>query len=93
MNKAELVKAIQKESAYEVSQSMVEDFVTTFMNVVKNTVCDGDSVQLIGFGTFTSQQRQERNGINPNTKAAILIPAKKMPKFKPSETFTKMLND
>jgi DNA-binding protein HU-beta len=37
---------------------------------------------LVGFGTFQVRQREERKGVNPQTKEALTIPAKKVPKFK-----------
>lgn len=42
----------------------------------------GDKVSLVGFGTFSVSERAERTGINPSTKQAITIPAKKVAKFK-----------
>ncbi len=42
----------------------------------------GDKVALVGFGTFSVSERAARTGINPSTKAAITIPAKKVAKFK-----------
>ena len=41
-----------------------------------------DKVALIGFGTFSTSERPERQGINPATKGTITIPAKKVVKFK-----------
>ena len=46
----------------------------------------GDKVQLSGFGTFESKQREARVGRNPRTKEAIEIPATRVPSFKPSQT-------
>ena len=42
----------------------------------------GDKVSLVGFGTFETRKRAERNGINPQTKKAIKIPATNAPVFK-----------
>ena len=52
------------------------------MSSVTNALKGGDKVSLVGFGTFAVSERAERTGINPSTKQAITIPAKKVAKFK-----------
>ena len=52
------------------------------MTAVSGALKQGDKVALVGFGTFSVAERGERTGINPSTKAAITIPAKKVAKFK-----------
>ena len=49
---------------------------------IKAALVAGDKVQLVGFGTFSVNERPARQGINPATKAKINIPAKKVAKFK-----------
>jgi DNA-binding protein HU-beta len=56
--------------------------VDSFESVVTKALKDGDKVALIGFGTFSVAERSERNGINPLTKQAIKIAARKEAKFK-----------
>ena len=50
-----------------------------------NALCQGDKVQLSGFGTFEVKAREARIGRNPHTKEAIEIPATKVPGFKASK--------
>ena len=52
------------------------------MASLKDALAKGDKVQLIGFGTFSVNERPAREGINPSTKAKIKIAAKKVAKFK-----------
>lgn len=80
MNKAELISAIAAESGLNKTDSKkaLEAFVASVTNALKS----GDKVSLVGFGTFSISERAERAGINPSTKAAIVIPAKKVAKFK-----------
>lgn len=87
MNKVELAKAMVEESQYNVSAAVAEDMINCFMNVIKTEVGNGNPVQLIGFGTFTTSQRAERNGKNPQTGEAMTIPACTVPKFKPGQAF------
>lgn len=80
MNKAELISAIAAESGLNKADSKkaLEAFVASVTKALKS----GDKVSLIGFGTFAVSERAERTGINPSTKVAITIPAKKVVKFK-----------
>jgi DNA-binding protein HU-beta len=80
MNKAELISAIAAESG--LSKVDAKKAVDSFESVVTKALKDGDKVALIGFGTFSVVERSERNGINPLTKQAIKIAARKEAKFK-----------
>jgi DNA-binding protein HU-beta len=52
-----------------------------FVDVVTEALKKGEEVQFTGFGKFYVQKRQARQGINPQTKQQITIPASKVPKF------------
>jgi len=70
-------------------------------NLALNAVIDGitlalekgDKVSLVGFGTFKVNKRNARTGVNPQTKACMQIPARKVPVFKSSRMFMKAVND
>ena len=53
-----------------------------FISTVSNELAKGEKIALIGFGTFSINEKGERTGINPATKQQITIPAKKVVKFK-----------
>lgn len=55
--------------------------VGAFMEVVKESLQDGQDVQFTGFGKFYVQARESRQGINPQTKERIQIAASKVPRF------------
>jgi DNA-binding protein HU-beta len=55
--------------------------VDAFVDVVTESLKKGEEVQFTGFGKFYVQNRDARQGINPQTKAKIKIPATKVPKF------------
>jgi len=57
--------------------------VEAFMDVVKESLAAGEDIQFTGFGKFYVQDRQAREGINPQTKKKIKIAATKVPKFSP----------
>lgn len=90
MNKAELIDAIaadcdlSKAAAQRALESLIE-------NVIK-TVGNGDSVQLVGFGTFLSGNRAERTGRNPRTGEDITIAAARTVRFSPGKAFKDAVN-
>ena len=80
MNKTELVKKIAEKA--EISQAQAKSVLEATLESVKEALQDGDSVQLIGFGTFSVSERAARTGKNPRTGEKIQIAAKKIAKFK-----------
>lgn len=81
MNKTELVKAIAEAAGINQAQAKAALEATTA--AIEGALVKGDTVQLIGFGTFAVKNVPAREGINPATKAKIQIPAKNVVKFKP----------
>lgn len=80
MNKTELIAAIAQEA--ELSKKDAEKALNAFTATVTKALKKGDAVQLVGFGSFEVKKRAARTGHNPQTKAVIKIPAKKLPVFK-----------
>lgn len=80
MNKAELVAKVSDKTEY--SQKVCDEIVKAVIETVSESLADGDSVALIGFGTFSVSERAAREGKNPATGEKIKIPATKVPKFK-----------
>lgn len=80
MNKAELIAAVAAKA--EVSKAEAQKILDAAMDVTAETLKNGESVQLIGFATLSVVEKAARKGINPATKQAIEIPAKKAVKFK-----------
>lgn len=83
MNKSELVSAIAEETG--ISKKDTEATLNGFMNVVSNVLAKKEKIQLVGFGTFETRQRAAREGVNPQTKQKIKIPASTVPAFKPGK--------
>lgn len=90
MNRTELIDAMAKDTGLTKKDctAALQSFID---NVIKD-VKKGNSVQLIGFGTFASSKRAARKGRNPLTGEEIKIAASKMPKFKAGKAFKDALN-
>ena len=80
MTKAELVTSIAEKTGLTKKDS--EKALAAFVDTVTETLAKGDSIQLVGFGTFEVRERAAREGINPRTKEKIEIAATKDPAFK-----------
>ena len=79
MNKAELIEAVAK--AADISKAAAGKALDAVINATVKAVAKGDSVSLIGFGSFKPSKRAARTGKNPKTGAAIKIAATTVPKF------------
>jgi DNA-binding protein HU-beta len=79
MNKTDLIQEIADKTGG--SKSEAQKFFDAFTNVVESELKKGNQVQITGFGKFYVQRRDARQGINPQTKQRINIPASKVPKF------------
>ena len=90
MNKAELIDGIAQESGLSKADAKraLDAFVSTTTNVLKS----GGKLSLVGFGSFSTSQRPERKGRNPQTGAEITIAAKKVATFKAGSDLTNSLN-
>ena len=80
MNKTELTAKIAEKAG--LSKVDAKKALDATLAAITEAVKKGDKVALIGFGTFAVTKRDARTGINPRTKKAIKIPAKKVVKFK-----------
>ncbi|HZY66295.1 MAG: HU family DNA-binding protein [Actinomycetota bacterium] len=79
VNKTDLIERIASKA--DSSKSDAQKFFQAFEDTVKSALKDGEEVQITGFGKFYVQQRDAREGINPQTKQKMTIPASKVPKF------------
>ena len=79
MNKTELVNAI---AAAGLTKADSKKALDATLAAISNALKAGDKVALLGFGTFSLNERPARTGINPANKQKIEIPAKKVIKFK-----------
>jgi DNA-binding protein HU-beta len=89
MTKAELVTEIAKTTGIDKADALA--VVEKFMEVVKDSLANGDSVYLRGFGTFALKKRAEKPGRNISKNTTVIIPAHNIPSFKPADSFKEML--
>lgn len=80
MNKSELIEKIAATAGLTKSDS--KKALEATIEAIKSALIEGDKVALVGFGTFSVNERPAREGINPATKEKIQIAAKKVAKFK-----------
>ena len=85
MNKSELVDAIA--AGAEISKAAAARALDTAVETITKAVAAGDSVTLVGFGTFKASARAAREGKNPKTGEKIKIAATTVPKFSAGATF------
>lgn len=79
MNKTDLIDAIA--SAANLTKKDAKAALEATLSAITSSLKAGDSVQLIGFGTFKVSERKARTGRNPQTGAEIQIAASKVPAF------------
>ena len=80
MNKTDLTNAIAEKAG--LTKVDAKKALDATIEAITGALKGGDKVALIGFGTFSVAKREARQGVNPQTGAAIKIAAKKQAKFK-----------
>ena len=87
MNKAELVNVMAEKAG--LTKVDAKKALDAFLNAAAGAIRKGDRISLVGFGTFSTTKRPARKGRNPQTGKEIMIPAKKVVKFKASADLVK----
>ena len=90
MNKTELIDQIAAASGLSKSDS--KKALDATVGAIKDALVKGEKIALVGFGTFSVNERPAREGINPATKQKIKIATKKVAKFKAGAELTGSLN-
>ena len=84
MNKTELIAAVAESAG--LTKKDTERVINAAIDAITASLIKGEKVQISGFGTFETKNREARVGRNPHTKQAIEIPATKVPSFKASKS-------
>ena len=90
MNKGELIDAVA--SSADLSKTDAASAVDAVFGSITNTLKNGDSVTVVGFGTFTVKHRNAREGRNPRTNEPLHIPAHNVPGFKAGKALKDAVN-
>jgi len=85
MTKADIVSEVSKGTGIE--KVTVQKAVEAFMESVKGSLAKNQNVYLRGFGSFIIKERAEKTARNISKNTTIIIPAHKIPAFKPAKTF------
>ena len=90
MNKTELIERIA--ASANLSKADAKKALDATTEAIKDALVAGDKVQLVGFGTFSTNERPAHEGMNPATKQKIQIPTKKVAKFKAGAELSDAVN-
>jgi DNA-binding protein HU-beta len=90
MNKGDFVNAVS--DAAELSKADGARAVDAMIEVIKTALKNGDTITLVGFGTFSVRKRAARQGRNPQTGETIKIKASQNPAFKAGKALKDAVN-
>ena len=93
MNRTELIDAIAKKMDNSVTKKDLEATLKSFVEVVTEELAKKEKIQLVGFGTFETSVRPEREGRNPRTGETMKIAESVVPKFKPGKALKDDVNN
>jgi DNA-binding protein HU-beta len=91
VTKSEFVDRVASKSG--LSKRDAASAVDAFLDSVEETLVQGDSVTFTGFGKFSPQQRNARQGVNPRTGERVMIAAAIVPKFSPGSSLKAALKN
>jgi integration host factor subunit beta len=91
MTKADLIEEVAR--VVEVTRKDSEVIVDAIFESVVRSLRNGDKIEIRGFGSFRTRQRQPRIGRNPKTGARVDVPSKRIPYFKPSKELKDLVNE
>ena len=90
MNKTELIEKIAAGAG--LNKADAKKALDATVDAIKAALVAGDKIQLIGFGTFSVNERPGREGVNPRTGEKVAIAAKKVAKFKAGTELAEAVN-
>ncbi len=84
MTKSELIDSLARKQPH-LPYKDVELAVRTILEIMSNTLSDGERIEIRGFGSFSLHFRSPRMGRNPKTGDSVSLPGKYVPHFKPGK--------
>jgi integration host factor subunit beta len=91
MTKAELIEEVSR--VVEMTRKDSEVIVEAIFDSIVRSLRSGDKIEIRGFGSFRTRQRQPRVGRNPKTGTRVEVPSKRIPYFKPSKELKDLVNN
>jgi integration host factor subunit alpha len=92
MTKADIVEYVYTKVG-GISKKESAELVDSLIELMKNTLSSGENIKITGFGNFVVKHKNQRKGINPRTKDPIILPQRKVLKFKSSQILRDELNE
>ena len=93
MNRTGLIDAMAKKMGDSATKKEAEAALKAFVDVVTEELAKKEKIQLVGFGTFETSVRPEREGRNPRTGETMKIAESVVPKFKPGKALKDAVNN
>src|ERR1700710_1797356 len=90
MTKADLIDEVSRLA--ELTRKDSEVIVEAIFDSIVRSLRTGDKIEIRGFGSFRTRQRQPRVGRNPKTGTRVEVPSKRIPYFKPSKELKDLVN-
>ncbi len=90
MTKADIVEKIYEKVGFSKKESA--ELVESFFDILKSTLEQGDKIKIAGFGNFVVKEKADRRGRKPQTGEEIVITARKVLTFKPSQVLKASIN-
>jgi integration host factor subunit beta len=90
VTKADLIEEVIRVT--ELSRKDAETVVETVFESIIDALQKNDKIEIRGFGSFRTHERRGRTGRNPKTGAKVEVPAKRIPRFKPSKELRDFIN-
>lgn len=91
MTKSDMVEKIYEKIGFSKKESA--ELVEMVFDIIKSTLESGEKIKIAGFGNFVVKEKADRRGRNPQTGEEIVISARKILTFKPSQVLKASLND
>ena len=91
MTKADLIEEVSR--VVEMTRKDSEVIVEAIFDSIVRALRGGDKIEIRGFGSFRTRERQARIGRNPKTGERVDVPAKRIPYFKPSKELKDLVNE
>jgi len=91
MTKADIAQRITNGSEFTKLESF--DLVESVLSIMKDTLADGETLKISGFGNFVVKEKSDRRGRNPQTGEEITIEARRVLTFKPSKMLKDAMNN
>lgn len=90
MNKSELIKTLSEDKGLHIETAT--DIVNGFVDSIKQSLTNGDRVEIRGFGSFKMKEYKGYTGRNPKTGTEVEVAPKKLPFFRPGKDLKEYIN-